>query len=162
MLSVGEPGGGNIENSVVLRLHMWKDVELEPEIIELPRWWSHTQLWGYNWNMGIQMNYCSSRGPQERSRSRKAHALPGNSHVLLIKGDQHTAEAIASDEKQAGRIVRWGKGGAWKKFKGALLKIGQVQGDVSLASPESWISVNQSRQWIFSLRFSPGPMQSRA
>ena len=45
-------------------------------------------------------------GPQERVCPRKSHTLPVNSHVLLIKGDQHTAEAIASDENRLGRIVR--------------------------------------------------------
>lgn len=107
----GRTWGGNIRELSGSWGSTCGKMELEPEIIEFPRWWSHT-AWGYNWNMGIQMNYCSSRGPQERVCPRKSHALPVNSHVLLIKGDQHTAEAIASDENRLGRIVRWGKGGA--------------------------------------------------
>ena len=103
-------------------------MELEPEIIGLPRWWGHT-AWGYNWNMGIQMNYCSSRGPQERVCPRKSHTAIKQSCASHKRRPTYS-RGHSFRWKQAGEDckVRQGRCLGYK-FMGAFpLKVGQVQG----------------------------------
>lgn len=118
----------------------------------------------YNWNMGIQMNSCSSRSPQKRQCPRESQTLPVDSHVHLINGDQHRAETVASDGNRLSRVgirVRQGRCLGYKFNEALHLKVGQVQGwclPCLTWVQTLWARVDR-RQRFLSLLLCPHPMQ---